>query len=391
MLRADHIIRDGKQNKWVIIIFGLILIFATIIIIIFFRETIFNKPPTAGTVNGSVSPPAFDGDSRELRATVVVPTLETPIPVGKNAIWCASYLATWKAMETDIFKEPISLQGSPAFALSLNKADDPRPWIPESSLYVAAGWCRDGIIDKIGKDLAEKFPAKSRPNFPKLSPEAIVSYAYLDAEVKFSFPYLQNKKPLIFTDLGGTKTELKSFGQFSKNHSQQSPLPKILHIARDNKMRLTECIIDLDGESQPNQIILAYMESKANLTEMIRSLNSQLSNRAHDYGYGEADPLDMLIVPDIVWNITHRFEEIEGRPLNNSGFEMLQLMVAQQDIQFRLDRNGAAITSEARTNLELSPPVHAIFDRPFFLCIMKRGEEMPFFVMWVANAELLCK
>ncbi len=32
-----------------------------------------------------------------------------------------------------------------------------------------------------------------------------------------------------------------------------------------------------------------------------------------------------------------------------------------------------------------------IFDRPFLIVVKKRGAERPFFVMWVDNAELLCK
>jgi len=32
-----------------------------------------------------------------------------------------------------------------------------------------------------------------------------------------------------------------------------------------------------------------------------------------------------------------------------------------------------------------------VFDKPFLIVMKKRGAERPFFVMWVANAELLCK
>ena len=32
---------------------------------------------------------AFNGDSRDLKQSIVVPTLDTPMPKGKNVIWCA--------------------------------------------------------------------------------------------------------------------------------------------------------------------------------------------------------------------------------------------------------------------------------------------------------------
>lgn len=33
----------------------------------------------------------FEGDSSELQHTIIVPTLDTPIPEGKSAIWCGSF------------------------------------------------------------------------------------------------------------------------------------------------------------------------------------------------------------------------------------------------------------------------------------------------------------
>lgn len=79
-------------------------------------------------------------DSRELTATEVIPTLNQPIPKGTNVVWCASFLSAWKKLESELAKEPISLTDPPEILTSLNEAPDPRPAIPESALYVAAGW-----------------------------------------------------------------------------------------------------------------------------------------------------------------------------------------------------------------------------------------------------------
>src|SRR5260221_11365204 len=49
--------------------------------------------------SASPTPLTFDGSSTALKATEVVPTLETPIPQGKSAIWCASFQSAWKALE----------------------------------------------------------------------------------------------------------------------------------------------------------------------------------------------------------------------------------------------------------------------------------------------------
>ena len=102
---------------------------------------------------------------------------------------------------------------------------------------------------------------------------------------------------------------------------------------------------------------------------------------------------DVLLVPNVFFKLDHHFTELEGRDkivLNAIG-RGLFVGVAFQGIGFRLDRSGAELESEAAIEVEcvgLPPP---IFNRPFLIVMRRRGAEHPFFVMWVDNAELLCR
>lgn len=346
---------------------------------------------------GAMSAPegklVFAGDSSELQSTEVVATLDAPIPANKNAIWCASFLAAWKALESDLAKEPVALQGSPAVAEALNKAADPRPHIPEESLYVAAGWNQEGITDQIIGDLAEKFPDKEPPTFPRIEPNSFVAYGYIEANAKFSLPYLQNREPLVFTDSMGGKTKLHSFGIRSEDSDTYFKLreqPAILFAARDKEYRLTECVVDLDRTSQPNQIVLGLIEPKPTLAEMLENVEGMIERSKHKE-HNALSSNDVLLVPNMKWRIGHHFGELEGQQFTNANLQGKRIDVAQQDIQFRLDRNGAELKSEAKIYYESCPPLSLIFDRPFLLYMKKRGAEMPYFVMWVENAELLNK
>ncbi len=62
--------------------------------------------------------------------------------------------------------------------------------------------------------------------------------------------------------------------------------------------------------------------------------------------------------------------------------------VARQEISFCLDKSGAAVKSQME-GYASGIPEHFVFDRPFLVYMKKRGAEMPYFVMWVDNAELL--
>ena len=99
---------------------------------------------------------------------------------------------------------------------------------------------------------------------------------------------------------------------------------------------------------------------------------------------------DVLLVPDIRWRIAHRFTELQGRAFTNPELKRQRLDVARQDISFRLDRSGAELRSES-TLCCLSAPTDFVMDRPFLIYMKKRDADHPFFVMWVDNAELLCK
>ena len=74
----------------------------------------------------------------------------------------------------------------------------------------------------------------------------------------------------------------------------------------------------------------------------------------------------------------------------NAGFGGYYIAKAMQTIRFKLDRSGAELASEAKCSANRSA-THFVCDRPFLIVVKKRGAERPFFVMWVDNAELLCK
>lgn len=372
----------NRAKRIIYVAAGLVLI--AVAVGAFFLLYDFNALPAPNAV------PVFAGDSKALQVTEVVPTLGTPIPEGKNAVWCASFLSAWKTLEADLAKEPIALADNPQIARALNKAVDPRPHIPTESLYTAAGLNQKGITGQIRKDLSQKFPHYATPAFPGIMPDSFVAYAYLEANAKFSKPYFQNREPLEFTDTAGKVTKLNSFGIRPEDDYAYHKLrgqPEILFETRNKKHQLTEFIVDLDRTSQPNQIILAVIDPKPTLMEMLATATDMIE-KAPEKKYNGLGPRDVLFVPDMVWRITHRFAGLEGQEFTNAELKGQRIDVARQDIQFRLNRSGAELRSESKMYCK-PMPTYYVFDRPFLLYMKKRDAEMPYFVMWVENAELL--
>ena len=103
---------------------------------------------------------------------------------------------------------------------------------------------------------------------------------------------------------------------------------------------------------------------------------------------GKVESLDTLIVPDLRWAVSHRFAELEGKIFTSGKLSGQRLDVAQQDIVFRLGKNGASLRSESRM-VPSGIPSRFVLDRPFLIYMKQRGAVMPYFVMWVENTELL--
>lgn len=350
--------------------------------------------PKAGKLGRS-----FDGSSADLKATEIVPTLDSPIPEGRNAIWCASFQAAWKYMEKEAARGAISLDGSPQSAKLLNQSGDPGPHLPTGALYLAAGRLNNDFIARVAGDLKERYPSAKPPSFPEAGNDAFAVYSYLEANVGFEKPYFQNRKPFKFVSSDGTTNEIRSFGIRPEDdfaYYQLRAQPRVLFRKDDPGADNLEFAVDLAADSSPSQIIVARVGKAATLASTMAQIekesNAMQRHSKKDQAYyqylQEIGPNDVLLVPDMFWKISHRYSDIEGKAFKNTALLGLRLELAQQDIVFKLDRSGAELKSESK--LVMAPvPTYFVLDRPFLVIMKKRGAERPYFVAWIENTELL--
>lgn len=259
-------------------------------------------------------PSTFNGDSTGLRSTEIVPTLDTTIPSGKNAIWCASFLAAWKALQDNLTKGPVLLDGNPQMLGDLNAAVDPRPVIPSSTIYTAVGWNKNGLLNKIQSDLKRKFPEKYLPTFPGISQDSFVVYSYVQANVKFLIPYNQNKEKLDFRDSVGDKTKINSFGipkEDSYTYLKLRHQPCILFRGNEivdsldsTRMAFDEFAVDLCSNSSPNQIVVAKIPRQPDLATAVDYVENKIATwklQLYAESPHEANLRQSILENDTLW------------------------------------------------------------------------------------------
>lgn len=373
-------------------------------------SVLVHDPPNFASLlpHRTVTHQAREVDSRSLKGTSVVATLDCPLPEHKNAVWCATFQMAWDRLKTDVIGEPIRLTGAEDLASRLNRAAFPVADIEPQSYYANAGLVKDGILEQIQADMTARFPSEPAPSFDRgfrQLPEVVVAYAYLNVDAGFEHPYYTNNRPFSFTASDGLKTDVTSFCSYTsgldtnlKNVREQV---EVLYYEYSDAPDSDEFAVDLCIHTRPYQVILARMPRCATLGEACRVLREETAAFRKDPDYEtlrKLRPIDTVVVPDVLYKLTHRFDELLKKRFGNQRWKNHFIFAAMQKIDFTLSRTGVVVKSETvlgaaaggRSREQLVKPRHLHFDRPFLICVKKREPDAtPFFLMWMDNAELM--
>jgi hypothetical protein len=346
------------------------------------------RTSSGAATNGDEGDLTFSGSSTQLKRTVIVPTLDTPIPAEKSAIWCLSFQLAWNELKSELGAEPLKVPNADEVCRRLNAAPASAGDVAEEMYFATAGRM-PGVAERIREGLAAKFPGVAAPDIP---PEAaFVGFAYLSAEVRFAHAYVDTDE-LQFSDATGHKHSTRGFGIRHEDElrlkDQRNQIQLLFTRQGEGEFNPEEFALDLCKDSTPNQIVLARIPRQDSLSEAIAYVEKRAAtypppaDEFHRKFLHRFNDHDILLAPNMNWKIEHRFGELEG--------EQSPISRAYQVLRFRLDRGGARVESEAGVHVKFGPrDFH--FDRPFLLYMKKRGAQHPFLAMWIDNAELLQK
>ena len=282
----------------------------------------------------------------------------------------------------------------------------------EKSFYATAGFVKDGIIEQIQNEMAKRFPSEPKPVFdPRYTsiPNASAAYCFLSIGVEFPFPFYAHWGAFDFEASDGTRTDVTAFssepGEPDPNSRRVRKQVEILYYKYAEQGGADEFAVDVCKNAEPYQVVLACMDRREPLNAALKQIEQDISQFRQDPDYAELRelrPIDRLLVPDVLYKLTHHFKDLEGKFLNNPDWYRKEYFIfeARQMIHFALSRTGVILKSEALVgggSAGIGPPRkelprHFYFNRPFLIYVKKRGAEFsPFFVMWVDNAELMSK
>jgi hypothetical protein len=329
-------------------------------------------------------------NSTQLKQTIITTDTEEKIVTGTSIVYCSTFQLAWNELKDNIIKADIRMADEPPIVQVLNNGIATKSDISDKSYVAMAGFAKDGILAKINTALRNKFgvdaPAISAP----LNPNDIFAYAFLYKNLQFKYPFSKLDYPLYFQSVPGP-APVKAFGIDNNpeitDYDQVIKQILILDYKNDD-----DFIIKLLTTSPDDEIILAKVKYDQTLLKTTESVSKRINNNT---------PIpfkwpDRLGIPTIAFDVLHNYSELTYKPLINP--VKYQITHAYQKIRFRINEKGALLKSEAALMVTPAEPdklpvvaKQLIFNKPFLLCFKEKNGRYPYFIMWVANPELMSK
>ena len=301
-----------------------------------------------------------------LKQTDFVTTLENPISENKNVIYAPAFLFVWDKIKEEL-KSPIIVDTTNSVDFNLlNKSISHQSSLTDNE-YSATAEIIDGAI------IAKAFFNKTLPFETKLQ--------VLDDPINFD------------------TTKVSAFGMYYYNEDAIK-FAQILYYKDDNNFTLK-----LVPKDKQHEIILVKgLDKYQTLKDAIKLTNDLIAQGKQEqtdnkllWKY-QIEHEDIFAIPTIKFNIAANYKNIERQVFLTGDNKKHSVEVAYQRTGFIFNENGAVVESEAVAAVDsasaepiITHPKKMIFDRPFLIIIKRTDKTNPYFVMKVANAELLTR
>ena len=298
-------------------------------------------------------------DISELEASVFVPTLETPIEKGKNAIYSASLLMAWEEIKQVIQEPFVKFESKELERMN------------QSESY-------QGVLQE------DEYQSEV-----KVGAGSIEAKAQFSLSLPFYEPLEKSDDPLMFAG-----KPVAGFGVVGEN-----PVVRIEYYNNDR-----DFAIRLRPKDEEHEIILVMkkFDRKMTLGKEVKKWQQRATvfedlftyESQWRYGFGEEDELR---VPSIAFNLSSEYPDILNSLFSTSTNEFV-VDECYQRTAFILNEKGAEIESEAAMgqkseakveNSDPPQPKKLIFDQPYLIFLKRSDSNNPYFAMYVDNPELM--
>jgi hypothetical protein len=326
-------------------------------------------------------PAVLDARAENLKATQVSAHLFVPITRGTNLLWCGTFQLAWNE-GMDFLGEKIRFQEDVPLAQFLNRTNFTKADVDAPSCVAAAGPWTSATVERIRSEARRKFGGDFKlelPTNPPSAPPGLFFYACLFKNLEFEKAFQPSEHPLQFG-----ANQVQAFG-IEDWDGQAYKLLKQVRIL--NYRDTNDFIVEFKTKSKGDTLILAKVPAQDTLAETVKDVCSRIEKPLSE------QPDDIRIfVPKIDFNLLRTYDELLGKHLaltNRREYSDWFIADARQLVRFRLNERGAMLKSEAAMAVAPAAPANLILDQPFLVLLQRTDARVPYFALWIDNAELL--
>jgi hypothetical protein len=374
--------------------------------------------------------------SKNLKATKITSVIDENIKNNENLIFCSTFQMAWNEMCNKYAKGTLEISNAPNYVDKLN-ALFKQPALLERESYIAmAGFGKDNIVQKINNTVKKRFghlnPDELPPRFDfYLLPYDIMTFAFLYKNLEFVNYFdtveailMHNDEKSFYANAFGSKAinmddDLRKQVKvlyYNNYETVEITMPdgskkidKKIIFRSDFEINNNEnikngpegTIISLISKSKNDEIIIATIPVEKTLKDTYLKINKIIFDQSQKkiINNNFNNILSLLAIPNLKFNIIHRYEELIGKSVTNKTLkkyytEGFAISEAIQKISFNLDRKGAKLSSyafclflgyvEIKTN-----KYNIIVKCPFVIYLKHKNKNEPYFMAYVNNEEVL--
>jgi hypothetical protein len=329
-----------------------------------------------GTHRATGDAPAPEATPR----TIVVPDDEAPVSDATGAqtvVWCATWQMAWDALADALGERHLSLgpPAPPELVEAMNRRRFPRRALGEDGVVVEAGLVRDGVLGRIADGM--KRLGREPPGI-QASADDMVAFAGLFRSLAFPVAFAPLERPLRFAG-----SSVEAFGvEHTAGDAEAQAMRRqvtVLHEGGDE-----EFVLEIGSRDGQERLVLAVVVPQRTLIGTWREVVSRCA-RSQPRPLGEHAG---LVVPRLRFDLLRRYTEIVGARVRLGDAWGGPIGEAWQRVTFSLDAGGADLDSTAVITARGGSREYRCA-HPFLLALTRRESDIPYLLVWVANAEVL--
>lgn len=363
---------ENKKVKIVLSIILILIVITVVTLINVYNEEITTK---AKEIQEIITHTGYKSNEE----IEVVPTMQDEIP--DNAIWCATFQLVWNDLKNEVAKTDIIFNETITEVENLNKEEFNVTMISDDYYYKKYGIMNENLKKEIENGIKDKFGETTTIlNDFDWTDEGDKKY-FLYAMLKREFEFYAEFDNLGKGTFANQYENVDYFGIDNKTNTNVKEQVEIIYYNSKDDFAI------LINTKQNDQVVIV----KGNEGKSFKDIYDKIKNSTYT-GSTSLQENEYLKIPKIKFKEKKEYKNLQNKEFALSNGELCKIDKAIQTVEFKLDKKGGEIKSEASMEINKATlPIEQTeirefnIDNTFTIFLKENGKDIPYFAAKISD------